>query len=96
MLKGHCGVEASLLSAFSLSLTHHCLLCWGCGLFLQPLGTDQKTMMAIMAAANKQLGDNSMITVSGFTPWVRVRGRHVVAWAGGQGECVRGGCGVCA
>jgi hypothetical protein len=37
----------------------------------QPLGTDQKTLMSILAAANKQLGYSRMITVSGFTPWVR-------------------------
>lgn len=35
----------------------------------QPLGTDQKTLMSILAAANKQLGYSRMITVSGFTPW---------------------------
>eukprot|EP01113_Clastostelium_recurvatum_P007970 TRINITY_DN13732_c0_g1_i4.p1 TRINITY_DN13732_c0_g1~~TRINITY_DN13732_c0_g1_i4.p1 ORF type:complete len:563 (-),score=135.34 TRINITY_DN13732_c0_g1_i4:304-1992(-) len=35
----------------------------------QPLGTDRKTMVAIMEAANAVLKGQGMIHVGGFTPW---------------------------
>ena len=36
----------------------------------QPVGTDYNTLLAIFAAANDVLQGSSMITVSGFTPWL--------------------------
>jgi hypothetical protein len=36
----------------------------------QPIGTDYDTVLQLFAAANHALQNNSMITMSGFTPWL--------------------------